>query len=237
MFEPRQTLATSQNTIQGITESSQFLPKVYGWMTAGLALTAIAAALTLSSQQFMNLIFGNKLIFYGLIFGELGLVIALSAAINKISSTTATLLFLGYSALNGVTFASIFLIYTSSSIASTFFVASGTFAAMSIYGTVTKRDLTSWGNFFFMGLVGIIIASVVNIFLQNEMIYWIVSYVGVFVFVGLTAYDTQKIKRIGEAGFDNEESRKKASILGALTLYLDFINLFLMLLRVMGNRR
>jgi len=237
MFEPRPTVAASQNTIQGVTETSQFLPKVYGWMTAGLALTAIVAALTLSSLQFMNLIFGNKLIFYGLIFGELGLVIALSAAINKISSTTATLLFLGYSALNGVTFASIFLIYTSSSIASTFFVTSGTFAAMSIFGTVTKRDLTSWGSFFFMGLVGIIIASVVNIFLQNEMIYWIISYVGVFVFVGLTAYDTQKLKRIGEAGFDNEESRKKASILGALTLYLDFINLFLMLLRVMGNRR
>ena len=237
MFEPRPTVAASQNTIQGITETSQFLPKVYGWMTAGLALTAIVAALTLSSLQFMNLIFGNKLIFYGLIFGELGLVIALSAAINKISSTTATLLFLGYSALNGVTFASIFLLYTSSSIASTFFVAAGTFAAMSIFGTVTKRDLTSWGSFFFMGLVGIIIASVVNIFLQNEMIYWIISYVGVFVFVGLTAYDTQKLKRIGEAGFDNEESRKKASILGALTLYLDFINLFLMLLRVMGNRR
>ncbi|NCP01997.1 MAG: Bax inhibitor-1/YccA family protein [Deltaproteobacteria bacterium] len=237
MFEPRPTVAASQNTIQGVTETSQFLPKVYGWMTAGLALTAIVAALTLSSPQFMNLIFGNKLIFYGLIFGELGLVIALSAAINKISSTTATLLFLGYSALNGVTFASIFLLYTSSSIASTFFVAAGTFAAMSIFGTVTKRDLTSWGSFFFMGLVGIIIASVVNIFLQNEMIYWIISYVGVFVFVGLTAYDTQKLKRIGEAGFDNEESRKKASILGALTLYLDFINLFLMLLRVMGNRR
>jgi len=237
MFEPRPTVAASQNTIQGVTETSQFLPKVHGWMTAGLALTAIVAALTLSSPQFMNLIFGNKLIFYGLIFGELGLVIALSAAINKISSTTATLLFLGYSALNGVTFASIFLLYTSSSIASTFFVAAGTFAAMSIFGTVTKRDLTSWGSFFFMGLVGIIIASVVNIFLQNEMIYWIISYVGVFVFVGLTAYDTQKLKRIGEAGFDNEESRKKASILGALTLYLDFINLFLMLLRVMGNRR
>jgi len=168
MFEPRPTVAASQNTIQGVTETSQFLPKVYGWMTAGLALTAIVAALTLSSPQFMNLIFGNKLIFYGLIFGELGLVIALSAAINKISSTTATLLFLGYSALNGVTFASIFLLYTSSSIASTFFVAAGTFAAMSIFGTVTKRDLTSWGSFFFMGLVGIIIASVVNIFLQHE---------------------------------------------------------------------
>lgn len=237
MFEPRQTIATRQITARGMTVVSNFLPKVYGWMTAGLALTALAAALTLSSQQLMNLIFGNKLIFYGLIFGELGLVIALSAAINKISSATATLLFLGYSALNGVTFASIFLIYTSSSIASTFFVASGTFAAMSLYGTVTKRDLTSWGSFFFMGLVGILIASLVNIFLQSAMIYWIVSYVGVFVFVGLTAYDTQKLKRIGEAGFDNEESRKKASILGALTLYLDFINLFLMLLRVMGNRR
>lgn len=237
MFEPRQTIATRQITARGMIVVSNFLPKVYGWMTAGLALTALAAALTLSSQQLMNLIFGNKLIFYGLIFGELGLVIALSAAINKISSATATLLFLGYSALNGVTFASIFLIYTSSSIASTFFVASGTFAAMSLYGTVTKRDLTSWGSFFFMGLVGILIASLVNIFLQSAMIYWIVSYVGVFVFVGLTAYDTQKLKRIGEAGFDNEESRKKASILGALTLYLDFINLFLMLLRVMGNRR
>jgi FtsH-binding integral membrane protein len=237
MFEPRQNIATSQTRARGITEVSNFLPKVYGWMTTGLALTALAATLTLSSQQLMNLIFGNKLIFYGLIFGELALVIALSAAINKISSATATLLFLGYSALNGVTFASIFLLYTSSSIASTFFVASGTFAAMSIFGTLTKRDLTSWGSFFFMGLVGILIASVVNIFLQSAMIYWIVSYVGVFVFVGLTAYDTQKIKRIGEAGFDTEESRKKASILGALTLYLDFINLFLMLLRVMGNRR
>lgn len=221
----------------GIVQMSTFLPKVYGWMTAGLALTALAAMLTLSSQSALNLIFGNKMIFYGLIFGELGLVIALSAAINKISSTTATLMFLLYSALNGVTFASIFLIYTSSSIASTFLVASGTFGAVSIYGFVTKRDLTGWGSFFFMGLIGIIIASVVNIFLQSEMIYWITSYIGVFVFVGLTAYDTQKIKRIGEAGFGDEESRKKASILGALTLYLDFINLFLMLLRVMGNRR
>ncbi len=232
MFTQRQTIASTS-----VLSDSSFLPKVYGWMTAGLALTALAAMMTLSSQGLLNLIFGNKMVFYALIFGELGLVIAMSAAINKISSTTATLMFLLYSALNGVTFASIFLIYTSSSIASTFFVAAGTFGSVSIYGYVTKRDLTGWGSFFFMGLIGIVIASVVNIFLQSEMISWIISYVGVFVFVGLTAYDTQKIKRIGAAGFADEESRKKASILGALTLYLDFINLFLMLLRIMGNRR
>ncbi|MDT8420185.1 MAG: Bax inhibitor-1/YccA family protein [Desulfuromonadales bacterium] len=223
--------------IPNVTVTSGFFSKVYGWMTAGLALTALASLFTLSSEAMLQLIFGNKLVFYGLIFGELGLVIALSAAINRISAATATLMFLCYSALNGVTFAAIFLVYTQSSIASAFFVASGTFAAMSLYGYVTKRDLTGWGSFFFMGLIGIIIASVVNIFLQSEMIYWITSYIGVFVFVGLTAYDTQKIKMIGQAGFADAEQQKKAAILGALRLYLDFINLFLMLLRVMGNRR
>ena len=232
MFTQREAISSTSTL-----SDTSFLPKVYGWMTTGLALTALAAMLTLSSQAALDMIFGNKIVFYGLIFGELGLVIALSAAINKISSTTATLLFLLYSALNGVTFASIFLIYTSSSITSTFVVASGTFGAVSLYGYITKRDLTGWGSFFFMGLIGIIIASVVNIFLQSEMMSWVISYIGVFVFVGLTAYDTQKIKRIGAAGFADQESRKKASILGALTLYLDFINLFLMLLRVMGNRR
>jgi uncharacterized protein len=220
-----------------IVATTSFFPSVYGWMTAGLGLTALMAVITLSSESMLQLIFGNKMVFYGLMIGELGLVIALSAAINRISATTATLMFLLYSALSGVTFASIFLVYTQSSIAGTFFVASGTFAAMSIYGMVTKRDLTGWGSFLFMGLIGIIIASVVNIFLQSAMITWVVSYVGVFVFVGLTAYDTQKIKRIGQNGFADGESRQKMAILGALTLYLDFINLFLMLLRVMGDRR
>lgn len=233
MFDQKQAFPATAT----ISTTGSFLTKVYGWMTAGLALTALAAMLTLSSPDLLKLIFGNRMVFYVLIFGELGLVIALSAAINRISSTTATLMFLFYSALSGVTFASIFLVYTSSSIASTFLVASGTFGAMSVYGYVTKRDLTGWGNFLFMGLVGIIIASVVNIFLQSEMVTWMVSYIGVFVFVGLTAYDTQKIKQIGQAGFGSEESRKKAAIIGALRLYLDFINLFLMLLRVMGNRR
>ena len=220
-----------------VSSTTSFFPKVYGWMTFGLALTALAALFTLSSQGLLELVFGNRLVFYGLIIGELVLVIALSAAINRISAQVATLLFLGYSALNWVTFAAIFLIYTSSSIASAFFITAGTFGAMSVYGYVTKRDLTGWGSFLFMGLIGIIIASVVNIFLHSEMIHWIVSYVGVFIFVGLTAYDTQKIKMIGQAGFADGESRQKAAILGALRLYLDFINLFLMLLRVMGNRR
>ncbi|HEX9777871.1 MAG TPA: Bax inhibitor-1/YccA family protein [Geopsychrobacteraceae bacterium] len=227
----------SCTAIATATVADGFLARVYGWMTAGLALTALASMFTLSSEALLQLIFGNRMVFYGLIIAELGLVVALSAAINRISAATATLLFLVYSALNGVTFAAIFLIYTQSSIASTFFVASGTFAAMSCYGYLTKRDLTGWGSFLFMGLIGIIIASLVNIFLHSEMIYWITSYIGVFVFVGLTAYDTQKIKQIGQAGFADAEQQKKSAILGALRLYLDFINLFLMLLRVMGNRR
>ncbi|MCM2264281.1 MAG: Bax inhibitor-1/YccA family protein [Desulfuromonadales bacterium] len=233
MFERDQTYPAPLTA----AAAASFFPKVYGWMTAGLALTALAALFTLSSESLLQLIFGNRLVFYGLIIGELGLVIALSAAINRISATVATLLFLLYSALNGVTFASIFLVYTSSSIATTFMVASGTFAAMSLYGYATKRDLTGWGSFFFMGLIGIIIASVVNIFLHSEMVTWIISYVGVFVFVGLTAYDTQKLKMIAQGGFADSETRHKAAILGALTLYLDFINLFLMMLRIMGNRR
>ena len=233
MFDQDRTYATPLP----VTAAAGFLPKVYGWMTVGLALTALASVFTLSSEAALQLIFGNKLVFYGLIIGELGLVIAMSAAINRISAATATLMFLAYSALNGVTFASIFLLYTRSSIASTFVVAAGTFGAMSLYGYVTKRDLTGLGSFLFMGLIGIIIASVVNIFMQSAMITWIVSYLGVFIFIGLTAYDTQKIKRIGQNGFADGESQKKAAILGALTLYLDFINLFLMMLRVMGDRR
>jgi len=217
--------------------TTSFLPKVYGWMTGGLALTALMAAYTLSSKGLLDLVIGNRIVFYGLIIGELGLVVAMSAAINRINALAATLMFMLYSALNGVTFASIFLLYTSNSIASTFMVASGTFAAMSLYGYATKRDLTGLGSFLFMGLIGVIIASVVNIFLHSAMITWITSYLGVFIFVGLTAYDTQKIKMIGQNGFADSESKKKAAILGALALYLDFINLFLMLLRIMGDRR
>ena len=233
MFNQERTLPIGQS----VATTNSFFQKVYLWMTAGLGMTALASFIVLSSPAAQQFIFSNKLVFYGLIFAELGLVIAISAAINRISAMSATLMFLAYSALNGVTFAAIFLVYTRSSIVSTFLVTAGTFGAMSLYGYVTKRDMTGFGSFLFMGLIGIIIASVVNIFLQSEMIYWVVTYIGVFIFVGLTAYDTQKIKQIGQAGFANSEQQQKAAVLGALRLYLDFINLFLMLLRIMGNRR
>jgi len=219
-----------------VTTGSSFLTSVYGWMTAGLGLTAVVALFTASSQAMLQLVFGNRLVFFGLIIAELGLVIALSAAIRRLSATAATGLFLLYAALSGVTFAAIFLAYTSSSIASAFFVTAGTFGAMSLYGYLTKRDLSSWGSFFFMGLIGFLLASLVNLWLQSALIYWVTTYLGIFIFVGLTAYDTQKIKALGAAGLSGAEHRK-AAILGALTLYLDFVNLFLLLLRLFGRRR
>ncbi len=233
MYNPNELYTDSRP----ISVSNTFFQQVYLWMTAGLGVTALAAFFMLNSASAQQLIFGNRMVFYGLIFGELGLVMFMSTAINRISATTATLMFLGYSALNGITFAAIFLIYTRSSIVSAFLVTAGTFAAMSMYGYATKRDLTGMGSFLFMGLIGVVIASVVNIFLNSPMIYWITSYLGVFIFVGLTAYDTQKIKEIGRAGFANGQDQRKAALMGALRLYLDFINLFLMLLRIMGNRR
>ncbi|WP_029916713.1 Bax inhibitor-1/YccA family protein [Pelobacter seleniigenes] len=233
MYNPNELYTDSRP----ISVSNTFFQQVYLWMTAGLGVTALAAFFMLNSASAQQLIFGNRMVFYGLIFGELGLVMFMSTAINRISAATATLMFLGYSALNGITFAAIFLIYTRSSIVSAFLVTAGTFAAMSMYGYATKRDLTGMGSFLFMGLIGVVIASVVNIFLNSPMIYWITSYLGVFIFVGLTAYDTQKIKEIGRAGFANGQDQRKAALMGALRLYLDFINLFLMLLRIMGNRR
>ena len=177
--------------------------------------------------------------FYGLIFGELGMVIYLSARIEQMSASMATNLFLAYSVLNGATISAILLLYTGASVATTFFVAGGMFVSMAAYGTVTKKDLTSMGSFMFMGLVGIVIASVVNIFLGSAMISWVVSAIGVIVFTGLTAYDVQKITRIGSGGImgNGETAIRKGAIMGALALYLDFINLFLALLRFLGDRR
>jgi FtsH-binding integral membrane protein len=172
-------------------------------------------------------------------FGELGLVFYLSARIQKIQASTASALFIGYSVLNGLTLSVVFLAYTSSSIAGTFFITAGMFGAMAIYGLVTKRDLSGWGSFLFMGLVGIIIASIVNIFLKSSGMSWMISLIGVFIFTGLTAYDVQRIKTIGEEGImaQGTEAIGKGAIMGALTLYLDFINLFLMLLRFFGGSR
>ena len=215
----------------------EFIRRVYNWMGLGLDLTAFIALYTASNHYLLSLIFGNSLIFFGLIIGELALVLILSAAIGRLQASTAVLLFFVYSALNGLTLAVIFLAYTRASIASTFFVTAGTFGVTSFYGYTTQRDLTSWGSFFFMGLIGIIIASVVNFFLHSPMIYWVVTYAGVLIFVGLTAYDTQKLKQMAMSGFASEEEERKSAVMGALALYLDFINLFLMLLRIMGSRR
>lgn len=218
-------------------EQAAFMTQVYGWMTVALLVTATVSIWVANSPTALELIFGNRLVFYGLLIGEFVLVMALSAAVQRVSARTATLMFLGYAIMNGLTLASIFLLYTGGSFASTFFVTAGTFGAMSAYGYFTKRDLTSLGGFLLMALIGLIIASLVNLFWQNETLYWVSTYAGVLIFVGLTAYDTQKIKEmniIGNAGTD--EDRKEA-IMGALRLYLDFINMFLYLLRLFGRRR
>ncbi|MBW2097149.1 MAG: Bax inhibitor-1/YccA family protein, partial [Deltaproteobacteria bacterium] len=199
---------------------NNFVRSVYNWMGIGLALTAFVAFYVSSSEDMIRLIFSNRMVFFVLIFAELGLVFAISGMINRISAGTATFLFVLYSGLNGLTLSFIFLAYTRTSIASTFFVCAATFIGCSIYGWTTKKNLTSWGGFLFMGLIGIIIASVVNMFLRSSGMSLLISYIGVIVFVGLTAYDTQKLKNMAltqPAGLDGAVVRKGA-ILGALSL-------------------
>ena len=218
---------------------NDYVRSVYNWMCIGLALTGFVAYYVSTNETILKLIMSNSLILFGLIIAQLGLVFSIAGMVNKMNAGTATALFVIYAALNGVLFSFIFLAYTHASIFSTFFICAGTFLACSIYGWTTKRDLTSLGGFLFMGLIGIIIASVVNWFIRSSAMSMIVSYIGVFVFVGLTAYDTQKIKNMAlaqPAGLDGAVVRKGA-ILGALSLYLDFINLFLMLLRIFGQSR
>jgi FtsH-binding integral membrane protein len=215
-----------------------FMRGVYQWMAMGLGLTALVAYFVVSSPTLIQAVFGNPLLFWGLIIGEVMLVVAISGGITRLSAQAATTLFLVYSGLNGITLSAILLIYTATSIASTFLVCAGMFGAMSVYGLTTRKDLTSWGSFLFMGLVGIILASIVNIFLKSPAVNFVLSAIGVIVFVGLTAYDTQKLKVMGEtAPLDDSLAMRRGTILGALTLYLDFINLFLMLLRFFGQTR
>ena len=218
---------------------NNFVRSVYNWMCIGLALTGFIAFYVSTNESIRQLVFGNRIIFFLIIIAELALVFSIAGLVNKMSAGTATGLFVLYSALNGVTLSFIFLAYTRSSIYSTFFICAATFLCCSIYGWTTKRDLTSWGGFLIMGLIGIIIASLVNVFIRSSAMSMVVSYIGVFVFVGLTAYDTQKLKNMAltqPAGLDGAVVRKGA-ILGALSLYLDFINLFLMLLRIFGQSR
>ena len=226
--------ARDQVLVQGASDvERRFMAAVYRWMTFGLALTALVAFSVATSETALRLILGNRLVFFGLILAQLGLVIALSAAATRLSAATAGGLFLHYSALNGVTLSVVLLVYTGASVALAFVSTAGTFAAMSIYATVTRRDLSSWGSFLFMGLIGVIIASLVNMVLHSSMVTFVVSCMSVVVFTGLTAYDTQKLRAFARAGGGGGA----LAVNGALALYLDFVNLFLALLRLFGRRR
>jgi len=218
-------------------EQRTFITKVYGWMSLALIVTAFTSLVVVSNPQLLTAIVGNKLIFFGLIIGELALVGSLAGWVTRMSASTATAVFLAYSVLNGLTLSVIFLLFTAESLATTFFITAGTFGAMSVYGYTTQQDLTTVGNLCFMGLIGVILASIANWFFDNSSVYWITTYVGILVFVGLTAYDTQKIKQMNVIGNEGSEEDRKEAIMGALTLYLDFINLFLLLLRLFGRRR
>ena len=211
--------------------------KVYLWMTLALVITGFTAYYVAHNQTLMTALVTNQILFWGLVIGELALVIGLSAAINKLSLTVATLMFVIYSVVNGATMSFIFLVYTYSSITNVFFISAGTFAAMALFGYFTKADLSSMGKILMMALIGIIIATIVNIFTKSEGLAMILNYLGVLVFVGLTAYDSQKIKNMMMTAPDAGEVAQKMALLGALSLYLDFINLFLYLLRIFGARR
>lgn len=214
---------------------ANYVTKVYGWMFLALCLTAGIALYISSVPALMELIVTNRLLFFGMIIGQLFLVGFLAVRIQKMSATVAAIVFFAYAALNGIVFSVILARFTAGSLASVFAITAGTFGVMTAVGYFTKTDLTSFGKIMMMGLVGIIIASIVNFFVGSSTLYWIISYVGVAVFVGLIAYDTQKIK--GYALLENEEDRKRGAILGALALYLDFVNLFIYLLRLFGDRR
>ncbi len=218
------------STMSGVSE---FMWKTYRWMTMALLVTGAVAWLVVHSPVLMTAIFTNTLIYYGLIIAELGLVWYFASKAHTLPQSTAMALFFGFAALNGVTMAAILALYTGTSVAQVFFVTAGAFAGLSFYGATTKRDLSAVGQFMMVGLFGLIIASVVNIFLQSPMVYWLTTYAGVLIFAGLTAWDNQKLRAMymqqGESG--------NLALRGALTLYLDFINLFIFLLRIFGKRR
>jgi FtsH-binding integral membrane protein len=228
----------SARAIDRPTAFAMLMRKVYTWMALALAVTGLTAYYCSTNFDVINTIASNSLVFWGLIIAQLGAVMYLSVRINNMSLTTAGVVFLLYAVLTGVTFSFIFLVYTMESIASTFFITAGTFGAMSLVGYFIKKDLSAIGRFLIMALIGLIIASIVNIFLQSSGLTLICTYAGVLIFSGLTAYDTQKIKQMFLMhGAEMNESTMKLALMGSLTLYLDFINLFLYLLRIFGDRK
>ncbi|WP_349772179.1 Bax inhibitor-1/YccA family protein [Hymenobacter sediminicola] len=233
--EPQPQLTLSPEEASQVM--SRFMTQVYGWMAGALAVSGAVAMAVASLPVLQELVFGNRFVFLGLLLAKIAVVGFLSRKAFDWSAGTTTAAFIGYSVLNGLTMGIIFMVYTMESISSTFFITAGTFGVMSLYGYFTRTDLSRWGNLLFMGLIGLIIASVVNLFLNSSTLYWISSFVGVLLFTALTAYDTQKVKMLAFLGYEDEATDRKAAVLGALTLYLDFVNLFLFLLRIFGRRR
>lgn len=232
MFILQQSVGKIQNAV-----FAKLMRSVYLWMVLALVITGLTSAYVANSPAYISALVQTPALFYGIIIAELALVFILSGRIHKMSFLTASLMFIAYSLLTGVMLSTIFLTYTESSIATTFLITAGTFGVMSLVGFVTKKDLSKLGGILFIALIGLIIATVVNIFLVSDTLGWIINYVGVLIFVGLTAYDTQKIKQmIREYGTDINEQTQKMALLGSLSLYLDFINMFLYLLRIFGNR-
>lgn len=230
--------SSTQRMERDLARSAAFpalMRKVYLWMTMALVITGLCAWGTATSPSMVQLVYGNRAAIWVLFIAELGLVFYTTARINRLSLTTATTLFILYSALNGVTLSSIFMVYAMTSIAKVFFITAGTFGVMALYGSVTKTDLSRFGNLFLMALFGLIIATLANFFIKSSGLDLILSYVGVVLFVGLTAWDSQQIKRALSMQAGMDESAQKVALLGALELYLDFINLFLYLLRIFGR--
>jgi uncharacterized protein len=220
----------------GISErATPFLRAVYGWMALGLVITAVVASLVAASPALISTIVSNRLLFWVLVIAQLGIVFVLSARVQRLAPSTASLLFIAYSALTGVTLSVILLVFTGESIASTFIVTAGMFGALALYGSTTRRDLTGLGSFLFMGLIGLVLASIVGLFWHSDALQFVISFIGVIVFTGLTAYDAQRLQLM--AATTPAGQFGSYAIVGALALYLDFINLFLFLLRFLGSRR
>ena len=228
------TWTTTQSTTGAAERVSAFLWKVYAWMAIGLGITAVVAYGVVSSPEILRALVLNRIVFFGLIIAELGLVFFISARADRLAPTTASGLFALYSALNGVTLSVILIAYTGESVATTFMITAGMFAALAFWGSTTKRSLAGMGQFMFMGLIGIVLASLVGFFWQSDALQFLISVVGVIVFTGLTAYDAQRLKQMALALPDGQVA--SYAVVGALSLYLDFINLFLMLLRFTGRR-
>lgn len=233
----KKTSVREQSFTEVFPAYASLIRKVYLWMAMALAITGMTAYMVADKETVIQLVVYNSAVFWGLLIAELVLVVTLSMTIRRLSLTMLAAMFILYSFINGATLSVLFLVYTESSIASVFFITAGTFAIMSAFGYATNTDLTSIGKFLEMALIGLIIASIVNFFLQSSGMSYAISYIGVIIFVGLTAYDTQKIKRMLIEAEEVNEDNQKLALLGALTLYLDFVNLFLYLLRILGKRK